>query len=187
MEKNRKSLKSGQDKEKTTYKLDKVHKEMIIQMLAEGERPRDILAQLEKSDIRLDPSTITWYKNNYQDEILQLQQEYEAKVKYIPISQRYYRLKTYQRLLDDIMDHLWIEEPMLDTHGRIRKDTGGNIVMKKLMRGNHMTAVRILEAAGKEMEEMSGPGGFAGDFMMRFLKLRGKDFDEFVMYGKMPK
>ena len=185
---NKNNSKKPLDKEPPIRKLSTTDQKIVKQMLAEGERNREIIKFFrETKDISLADSSITWYRTKYPDEIQSIREQFAAKIRYIPISNKYYRIKTLQRLLDDIMDHLWVQEPVMDmkNRGQYAKDKDGNVIYKKILRGNHSVAVQILKTCKEEMDEMSGRDGLSSDFLMKFLKLRGKSFDEFVLYGKI--
>jgi hypothetical protein len=100
-------------------------------------------------DISLTSAAITYYKNNYEDDIVKARGKLMEKVLSIPIANKFYRIKLRQQLIRNIIDEgLWCE---IETkHGSHKK-------------GNHGAVNTILDSVQTEMEpkkfSMTDPSG----------------------------
>lgn len=173
------------DPDAPSWKMSEELKVLVKQKFAEFYRPTEVQEWLlNEHNLSIHISNIMRYRDRNLDDIKKIRETLRGKISEIPVSNKYYRQKIRQRLVDDLLDNLWIEVPVMDKNGNMQKDDDGNVITKKVQKGNHSVVAQVLRDAMEEMAEFGGEEGGVLDFYQHFLKLRGKEFDEFVMFGK---
>lgn len=135
----------------TRHKLSDLHKEIIINMLAAFFEGHEIRKHLkEQFGVTVKAPTITYYKRQYVDEILEARREYNRFLGVTPIANKTNRIRIRQNLVDDLLQegNLWCHEQT-------------KFGMKK--KGNHNHVNKILDSVQNELEPnkiaVTDPGG----------------------------
>ncbi len=141
--------------DKGIKKLNPQHKELILQYFAVNEAPLNIVKILqEKHSITLKPHAVTYYRDKYPEKIADYQEKLKRDFEVIPSANKYWRLYTRHKLILDLLNHLWVEVPVMNTKtGEIVRDKKGEIVFKTLLKGNHNVVNQLLDSQAKELEE----------------------------------
>lgn len=164
------------------HKLKPLHKDLILQYFAVNETPTNIVNILrQKYSINIKLHSITYYRDKYPEKILAYQEKLKRDFSVIPSANKYWRLYTRHKLILDLLDHLWVEVPVMNTRtGEIIRDKDGEIVFKTLLKGNHGVINVLLDSQAKELEEYDIEDDTKTDLFKRLLD-RGDVAINFIM------
>lgn len=170
---------------RTHYKLDSESKGFVFKMLAMGETLQSIANEVKsRFDIDLSLPSIHHYKSKYPARIEATRLEIKENInKEIPITNIEIRMYIRQKLLNDLMDNLWVEVPVMDNQGNIKTDKENNPVMKKVAKGNHDSVNKILDSAANEMREVFGDKDNDFERLFSFLKHGAREAKEVAVFG----
>ena len=132
----------------TPYKLKEVHKQLIFQYFAVNETASNIVRILQANyNIHVCLTAICYYSDKYPEKIAAYQEKLKRDFEVIPSANKYWRLYTRHKLILDLLDHLWVEVPVMNTRtGEIVRDKEGEIVFKTLLKGNHAVVNTLLDS-----------------------------------------
>lgn len=163
-------------------KLKPEHKDLILQYFAVNETPVNIQNILQsKHSISLRVHAITYYRDKYPEKIAAYQEKLKRDFSVIPSANKYWRIYTRHKLILDLLDHLWVEVPVMNTKtGYIVLDKDGKIVFKTLLKGNHAVVNTLLDSQAKELEEYGLEDETKTDLFKRLMD-RGNLAINFIM------
>lgn len=124
-------------KKNNKAKLSEEHKQLIFNMLGAYFNQKEVINYLQTElDINVTRQAVNYYKRKYPTKIQESRDKFNELIKFIPISNKIYRMKKRQEMFNDLEDHQWRRE--LTAYGT------------KLI-GSHPIMNQILEAAFEEM------------------------------------
>jgi hypothetical protein len=130
----------------TSNKLADLHKQLIIQMLgawcSNAETTEHIKAEF---GICVTTQNVQYYRNQRKAEIEEAREEFKKNLEIIPIANKAKRIEIRQRLVDNLLTHLWLEIPA-------EKRSGGKTLEWIKEKGNHSLINQILDSVKAEME-----------------------------------
>lgn len=136
---------------KTSSKLTERQKSIVISLLGAYFSRNEVVAIFkEEYDIELSYQAVDWYWHNKQDEIKAKREKFDDENEPLPITKKKYRLSVRQKLVNDLIKHLWYEKPLMQRGMPVADDDGNAIVLKLF--GNHDAINKILDSAQKELE-----------------------------------
>lgn len=141
-------------------KVKKRHKDELKVMLAQDFTQADVHRHWQdKMSLEVDPSLVSYYAEQFSEQIMDMRTRYnEQLITQAPISTKEYRLRIFQRLLDDIMANLWLTIPKVQRN--VEKDGALTYEVIDILKGNHDIATKILLAVNKEQEGQEAPETF---------------------------
>ena len=135
----------------TRHKLKPEHKAILIQLLADFYGNVDVIEYLKKEfGIEITSGNISFYRKEHEADIIQQRESLNERLLAIPIANKFYRLEERQKLLDDLMEHLWYEDVKMKGN-QIAYDSDGNPIVIKI-KGNHSVANQIMDSVHKELD-----------------------------------
>jgi len=120
-------------KSKIKNKLDAEHKELIVKMLAAYYAPKEIIKYLNDNyGIKIDPSNVTYYKNNKREDIREARKNFLNDLEILPVSDKAHRILERQNLIKDLKKRLW--NPIYSAKtGEIIKYEGVHHIINKIL------------------------------------------------------
>lgn len=138
-------------KDPSKNKLTKEQKSILIQLLANFYGNNQLVEYFKQEyDTAVSSANISFYRKRYETEIIEVRKKLGDRLLAIPIANKFYRLEERQKLLDDLKEHLWLEDVKMKNN-QIAYDKDGNPIVLKL-KGNHAIANQIMDSVKSELE-----------------------------------
>lgn len=132
-------------------KLKAQHKRDIVNMLAMFESAPDIVQYLkDEYGVEVSERAVRYYNHKRQAEIRELRLQFSLELQTIPVANKFARIQIRQNLVNNLLRHLWLDDPKI-YEGKIVTDDDGNPVIVK--KGNHDVINKILDSISKELGE----------------------------------
>lgn len=144
-------LQGTQKKDKCAPKLSDHQKQVVIRMLGAYCSPREIKEYLQSEyEVTLNDSTITFYKKQRRKEILKAREGFLNDIEVLPVSDKAYRIKQRQDLVNDLRANLWAEVAVI-RDGKLMLDKNGK--PKKVKTSpQHFLINKILDSIQNELD-----------------------------------
>lgn len=164
------------------WKLKDAHKQVIFQYFAVNETATNIVQLLQTNyNVHVGLTAVCYYRDKYPEKIAAYQEKLKRDFEVIPSANKYWRLYTRHKLILDLLNHLWVEVPVMNTvTGEIVRDKKGEIVFKTLLKGNHNVVNQLLDSQAKELEEYEFDDEKKTDLFKRLMD-RGDVAINFIM------
>jgi hypothetical protein len=124
------------------------HKKLLYSYIAQGYKDTEVVELLkQRHDIKVHRQTVYYHKIHHEDEIVRIREHLDREILKLPVASKFYRLKIIQEVIEDILHHLWHEEPMFNRKGE---------VVGTRKKGNHKLLLEAVREAKNQIEENNG-------------------------------